>query len=122
VPVRFSGTSVPVLSCSFYRTEAGTEPVREWLRSLQAEARKTIGRDIQDVQWRWPISRPLVDGLGAGLYEVRTTCERTEYRVLFCIEDSTMYLLHGFVKKSRRTPRTEVDLARRRQKAVEGAQ
>jgi phage-related protein len=82
------------------------------------EARKEIGSDIERVQWQWPVSKPLVDGLGAGLYEVRTRVERSQYRTLFCIVESTIVLLHGFVKKGRTAP-AEIALARERQKAVE---
>jgi phage-related protein len=105
------------LECAFFRTEQGKEPVREWLRSLPVEAKKEVGSDIERVQWRWPVSKPLVDGLGGGLYEVRTRVERVQYRVLFCIVESTMVLLHGFVKKSRVAP-AEIAVGRDRQKAV----
>jgi phage-related protein len=89
-----------------------------WLRSLPVEARKEIGSDVQRVQWRWPVSMPLVDGLGGGLYEVRTQVENVQYRVLFCIARGAMVLLHGFVKKARTEP-DEIALGRRRQKQLQ---
>jgi phage-related protein len=70
------------------------------------------------VQWRWPVSKPLVDGLGKGLYEVRSTVDDVEYRVLFCIIDGTMLLLHGFIKKTRTAPR-EIAIGRERKKEAE---
>jgi hypothetical protein len=48
------------------------------IRSLGKEVSKTIGSDILTVQWSWPVSKPLVDGIGLGLYEIRSTHERTE--------------------------------------------
>jgi phage-related protein len=72
------------------------------------------------VQWRWPVGKPLGDGLGQGLYEVRTKFERGEYRVVFCVLRSTMVLLHGFSKKTRVAPQRELELARKRQREVEG--
>jgi DNA-binding Xre family transcriptional regulator len=36
----------PVLDVRFFRTDAGAEPVREWLKDLSAIDRKTIGEDI----------------------------------------------------------------------------
>jgi phage-related protein len=114
-----SRQNTPRLACRFYRTEAGNEPVREWLRSLPSEVRKDIGSDIQQVQWRWPVGKPLVDGLGGGLFEVRTDFGGDIYRVLFCLDDATMVLLHGFKKKSRRTPKPDLDLARKRQRTLE---
>jgi phage-related protein len=108
----------PRLGCAFYRTSSANEPVRDWLRALGKEASKTIGSDILTVQWSWPVGKPLVDGLGAGLYEIRSTHERTEYRVFFCIAASTMVLPHGIVKKTRTTPRADLELARKRLKEV----
>ena len=70
------------------------------------------------LQWRWPVGKPLVDGLGAGLYEIRCTHGRNEYRVFFCIVMSTMVLLHGIEKKTRRTPRSDLETARKRMKEV----
>lgn len=106
----------PRLGCAFYRTESGHEPVREWLRDLGKEVSKAVGSDILTVQWNWPVGKPLVDGLAGGLYEVRSTHQRKEYRVFFCISSSTMVLLHGIVKKTRATPRADLELARKRLK------
>lgn len=106
------------LTCRFYRSDQGNEPVRDWLKTLTIEVKTEIGADIERVQWRWPVSKPLVDGLGGGLYEVRTKVASVQYRVLFCIKESTMVLLHGFVKKARTAP-GEIALGRARQKAVE---
>lgn len=56
----------------FFRTGAGGEPVREWLRSLSPiEDRKQIGVDIKTVEFGWPIGMPVCRPLGDGLYEVR---------------------------------------------------
>lgn len=108
----------PKLTCRFFVTDAGNEPVREWLKDLEDEVRKEIGSDIQVVQWRWPIGMPLVGGFGDGLFEVRTSFNDEIYRVLFCLDGSTMVLLHGFKKKAQRTPKRDLDLARKRQKQV----
>jgi phage-related protein len=63
------------------------------------------------------VSRPLVGALGSGLFEVRTKIETAQYRVLFAIIDSTMVLLHGFVKKSR-TAEDEINVGRERLKEI----
>jgi phage-related protein len=104
----------PVLFVIFYRTEAGNEPVREWLRSLRREDRKIMGEDIKTAQFGWPLGMPLVRKLEADIWEVRSTISRGTARTLFTVEGNTMVLLHGFVKKSRKTPPTELDTARRR--------
>lgn len=56
----------PTLRCRFFVTDAGNEPVRDWLKGLDATVRNEIGSDIQLTQWRWPIGKPLVDGLVTG--------------------------------------------------------
>jgi len=108
----------PKLACAFFRASGDDEPVREWLRALDDEICKVIGKDILKVQWRWPISKPLVGAFGEGLYEVRSTHDGNIYRVFFCIEATTMVLLHGFAKKTQATPKREIDLARTRQRTL----
>jgi phage-related protein len=110
--------SSPRLTFRFFVNELGKEPVRDWLMGLPKESRIKIGRDMKDVQDRWPVSKPLVDGLGGGLYEVRTSVGRLEYRVLFCLKGGYLVALHGFAKKTQRTPRADTDLALKRMKTI----
>lgn len=105
----------------FFRTESGKEPVREWLLSLDRDARKTIGEDILKVQYCWPIGKPLVDGLGRGLWEVRSKLDDRIARVIFYVEGHEMILLHGFIKKTQKTPQQELDLALKRKKQLESS-
>jgi phage-related protein len=100
----------------FFRTGAGGEPVREWLRSLSPiEDRKQIGVDIKNVEFGWPIGMPVCRPLGDGLYEVQSSLARNRIaRVLFYIDArGRMVLLHGFIKKSQKTPPAEMELARK---------
>jgi len=60
------------LKVIFFQAESGNEPVREWLKSLPADERKSIGEDILSVQFAWPVGKPLVDSLGNGIWEVRS--------------------------------------------------
>lgn len=106
------------LECRFYRAASGAEPARAWLKRQEKSVRMEIGADIQKVQWRWPVSRPRVGSLGGGLYEVRTSYDRNEYRVIFCVESGAMVLLHGFHKKTQKTPDRELRLARERHQEV----
>lgn len=104
----------PILSVAFFRTETGREPVREWLKSLPREERRIIGEDIKLVQFGWPLGMPLVRKLAAGLWEVRSRLAGKIARVLFSSSESRMILLHGFVKKSQKTPAEDLELAKRR--------
>ena len=107
------------LPACFYRSEGGREPVREWLRELDPGARKIIGEDIKDVEFAWPIGMPLVRPLGRGLWEVRSRIGGGRIaRVLFCVDEGEMVLLHGFVKKSEKTPKKDIDLALGRKKGA----
>ena len=98
----------------FYRTEAGGEPAREWLKGLSPEDRKRIGEDIKTVEFGWPIGMPVCRPLGDGVYEVRTRLAQNRIaRVLFYIDrKSRMVLLHGFIKKTQKTPGEDLELAR----------
>jgi phage-related protein len=104
----------------FFRTVTGSEPVREWLKSLDEVEGKEIGRDLLRAQWRWPVGMPLCRPLGHGLWEVRTALPtRRISRVLICFFGVHLVALHGFVKKTRSTPGDDIALARKRQKELE---
>lgn len=110
------------LTCIFFKSEVGNEPVRDWLRQrIPAEARRTIGTDIKTVQATWPIDKPLVDSLGDGLREVRSTHDKVEYRVIFMLDGNTMVLLHGFVKTTQKTRKIDIEAARKRKALRERA-
>jgi phage-related protein len=104
----------PVLVVVFYRTEADTEPVRQWLRNLNREDRRIIGRDVKTVQYGWPLGMPLVRKLEPGLWEVRSHIAQGIARVIFTVGDGVMVLLHGFIKKSQKTPPEDLRTARQR--------
>ena len=109
-----SARKVPIV---FYRTSAGAEVVRDWLRGLSAADRACIGQDLMRVQFRWPVGMPLCRPLGDGLWEVRTDLDSNRIaRVLFCFTEGRLLALHGFIKKTRRTPDSELALARKRKR------
>src|SRR5438094_275686 len=105
----------------FFRTAAGSEPVREWLKGLDEAERHAIGKDLLRAQWRWPVDMPLCRAMGDGLWEVRTDLpSRRTARVLLCIFREHLVALHGFIKKTRATPHEDLTLARKRQKQLAG--
>jgi phage-related protein len=109
----------------FYRTEAGGEPVRAWLKSLPSrEDRKRIGEDIWTVEFGWPVGMPVCRSVGGGIYEVRSDLVQNRIaRVLFYFDNnSRMVLLHGFIKKTQKTPEEDLELARRNKKKHERSQ
>lgn len=105
------------LPARFYRSDNGREPVREWLKSLDLADRKVLGEDIRDVEFSWPLGMPLVRSLGNDLWEVRSSLQHGRIaRVVFCVTRGQMVLLHGFVKKTQKTPKHDIDLALKRMK------
>jgi phage-related protein len=112
---------LPKLSVRFYREESGSEPVRDWLISLPADEKREVGTDIKTVQFGWPLGMPLVDYVGSGIWEVRTRFATRLARVLFVLIGDEMVLLHGFIKKERKTPKPDLDLARERRKKLRSA-
>ncbi|MES3008986.1 MAG: type II toxin-antitoxin system RelE/ParE family toxin [Pseudomonadota bacterium] len=107
------------LPAAFYATPQGREPVREWLKELLEADRRIVGQDIATAEYGWPVGMPLSRSLGDGLFEIRSdiTDGRTA-RVLFAVVDNTMVLLHSFVKKTQKTPKTDLELAKRRLKEI----
>jgi phage-related protein len=109
---------IPVV---FFRTRAGTEVVRNWLRALDARDRNAVGQDLMRVQYRWPVGMPLCRSLGDGLWEVRSELPSDRIaRVMFSVHQDAIVILHGFIKKSRKTPGEDLALARKRKREFEG--
>jgi len=104
----------PLLTVVFYRTDTDNEPVRQWLRDMTAEDRKTIGTDIKTVQYGWPLGMPLVRKMESDIWEVRCNIASGIARVLFTTLAGQMVLLHGFIKKSQKTPAIDLKTARNR--------
>lgn len=107
------------LPAAFYALPSGREPVREWLKDLNRQDRKTVGEDIKDVEFSWPIGMPLCRPLGGGLWEVHSELSGGRIaRVIFSVEQGQMILLHAFFKKAQRTPVADRTLAMKRMKDI----
>jgi phage-related protein len=114
-----SKTSSPEVFVRFYCSEAGREPVREWLQGLDAGDRRTIGLDLMRVQFGWPIGMPLVRSLKDGLWEIRSSLPSQRIaRIVLCFHDGMLIVLHGFIKKTQKTPPNDLSLAKRRMMEV----
>lgn len=108
------------LPARFYMTGGGRRPVREWLLSLSEDDRRIIGKDIQKVEFGWPIGMPYCRPLGDRLWETRSDlADGRSARVIFAIVGGEMVLLHGFMKKTQETPAQELALARKRLREIE---
>jgi len=110
-----------ILQAVFYKSLTGKEPVREWLLELEKIDRKTIGGDIATLEFSWPVGRPKCSPMKgvSGLYEVRSNISgRRIARVIFVLIGNQMVLLHGFIKKTQKTPPKDLNLAIKRMKEV----
>ena len=112
--------SAPILAVKFFRTEVGNEPVREFLRELYPEERKIMGIDLKEVQYGWPLGMPLVRKMEKDLWEVRSRLPNKIVRVLFTVVAGNMVLLHVFIKKSEKTPKSDLETARQRLRQLSG--
>jgi len=107
------------LKVRFYKTNSGYKPVRDWLLELDSDSRRIIGYDIQTVEFGWPLGMPTCRPLGNGLWEVRSHFSNgTIGRVIFCLLRDEMILLHGFIKKTQKTAKFDIDLANKRRKDI----
>src|SRR5690348_13560896 len=100
---RVAKSSTPKTPLVFYCTNNGREPVREWLKALDAPDRVAIGQDLMRAQWRWPVGMPLCRAMGQGLWEIRTELPSSRTaRVLLCVDEGVLVALHAFIKKTQK--------------------
>jgi phage-related protein len=81
---------------------------------MSREHRKAIGEDVKTLQLGWPIGMPLARKMADGLWELRSNLGSGIARTIFTIDEGNIVLLHGFIKKSQKTPANELMLAKRR--------
>ena len=122
----FKRVRLKKIQAVFYLSEAGNEPVRDWIKTMSAADRQRIGKDISTVEFGWPVGMPACRPLGDGLHEVRTSLSGNRIaRIFFCVDkNQEMVLLHGILKKTQATPFGAIALARtnklRHERAIEG--
>ena len=98
----------------FYTKTDGSQPVIEFLEGLDEKMRAKVARDIdlladKGIQLREPHSKYLQDGI----FELRTKVSSDISRVLyFFVVGYKIVLTNGFIKKTRRTPPSEIERAR----------
>ena len=108
------------LPAFFFESASGNEPVRSWILALSMDYRKLVGHDIQKIEFGWPLGMPYCRSLGSSLREVRIDLTDGKIgRVIFSVVNGRMALLHGFIKKTQKTPARDIQLALKRLKEVE---
>ena len=82
--------------------------------------RRIVGVGLKDLEFGWPIGMPLCRALGGGLFELRVSLRsRRIARVIVCVHDEELFALHGFIKKTQKTPDGDLKLARSRKRQLE---
>lgn len=97
-----------------YETASGHKPVLEFIRTLSDEDKASVVAAMKEVRDEGIEVARHLDG---ELYEVRADGDRVIYRVLFATEgrrSQILLALESFKKKTQRTPRERIALARRR--------
>lgn len=104
----------------FYENSNGKKLVRDWLLELSEDDRKILGQDIATVEYGYPVGMPTCRSLGNKLEEVRSDIsDKRIARVIFSVKCGYIILLHGFIKKTQKTPKSEIDLALKRLKEIQ---
>lgn len=100
----------------FYRTEVGASPVDEFLKSLDDKTQARFIWSIEQLRILNVHARePLVKHLEGKLWELRRTSDGNIYRLLyFFITGRKIVFVHGFQKKTQKTPQGEIEIARKR--------
>ena len=86
------------------------------MKSLNKEAKKTVGEDIRAVQIVWPQGMPFVRHMEGKIWELRSTIKNGIVRIFFTLKNEHIVLLHSFAKKTPKTPQQELEVARKRLK------
>jgi phage-related protein len=108
-------SSVLTYKVIFYRTAQGTEPVREWLQSLEKPERFQLGKALQVLQMYGPaLPMPYACPLGGGLFELRERLGKVRYRMFYGFDGGRMVVLVHAATKDQRVIEDDLALARRR--------
>lgn len=107
------------MSAAFYRTGQGTQPVRDFLLGLPRDDRRIIGTHIATVEFGWPVGKPTCAPLRDGAVGSPQHFDDEPHSAGdIHAHEGQMVLLHGFIKKTQKTPQSDLNLARKRMKEV----
>lgn len=105
-----------MLEVAFYKTEGGNDVVLDVIRGLPAEDKKRVGEDLKTLQFGHPLGMPRCRPVGK-LWELRSSLpSKREFRLLWFYHKKTnmIIVVHGFIKKTQKTPRKDIDLGEAR--------
>ncbi len=105
---------------NYYTNETGEQPVKEWIKSLDEKLRLKVYRSFELLEeFNLNLKAPYVKPLEDKLYELRIKDQKGIYRVIYFAHTGKEFImLNGFVKKTQKTPKKEIELAKIRMKEV----
>ena len=106
----------------FYELENGERPVEKFLEGVKTKNlslwKKTLAALLK-IKEREYHKMPLTEYIEPGIFSLRVKSENNIFRIFFAFEKGKrIFLLHGYVKKSQKIPRNELEIARRRVKQI----
>ena len=103
------------IDVDFFEMPDGTEPVRVFLNSLDIKMRAKMYREIDLLVMNGPnLREPHSKHIDDGIFELRAKQSNYISRVLyFFFTGKKAVLTNGFVKKTLKTPKREIELAKR---------
>lgn len=108
-----------IFELDFYMKENGKIPVQDFLHTLSPKLRAKAFRDIELLkklgnELKEPYVKPIKGKNNKGLYELRIKFSNDIARIFyFTYINNKLVLLHGFIKKTTKTPETEIKRARK---------
>ena len=99
-----------------------SEKIRSKIEKWPVGIRAYYARTTEKMQIYGPnLGMPFTRSMGQGLFEIRAKSKEGAGRAFFCtIVGNKIVILHEFIKKSNKTPKKEMDIARQRLKEVKG--
>lgn len=110
---------ITIFELEFYMKENGKVPVQDFLYSLNPKLRAKAFNDIELLrklgsELREPYVKPIKGKNNKGLYELRIKFSSDIARIFyFTYYNNKFLLLHGFIKKTTKTPENEINKARK---------
>ncbi|MBU2528995.1 MAG: type II toxin-antitoxin system RelE/ParE family toxin [Candidatus Omnitrophota bacterium] len=103
-------------TCVFYETESGTKPVEEFIDALDKSSWDKFDFKKGLLENNGPaLRKPHTSPLGDGIFELKFIGKEGQIRVLFFFwYKKVIVFLHGFVKKTQKTPAKELRIAKQR--------
>jgi len=103
---------MPQTEVVLFAEDDGSCPLLEWLDGLSTKAQdKCVARIERLTAMGHELRRPEADFLRDGIYELRTSLQGIQYRMLYFFHENRVILSHGLIKRQREVPPREIDLA-----------